>query len=97
MEPGGFYPCFTIPIESARPKGAAHFECWAPKLKRRFTLFDPFHVRLLAFLESIPRVSCARTHGICGRIRALLFWKPAAQPECRINNYHNYFANCLTH
>jgi hypothetical protein len=57
MEPGDSHPRFTIPVESARPKGAARFECWAPKLKRRVTLFDPFQVRLLALLESVPRVS----------------------------------------
>ena len=57
MKPGDSHPRFTIPIESARPKGAGRFECWAPKLKRRVTLFDPFHVRLLTFLESNPRVS----------------------------------------
>lgn len=57
MEPGDSHPRFTIPVESARPKGAARFECWAPKLKRRVTLFDSFHVRLLTFLESNPRVS----------------------------------------
>lgn len=51
-------PRFTIPIDSARPKGAARFEFWAPKMGRRVTLFDPLQVRLWTLLESNPRV-CA--------------------------------------
>ena len=47
---------FTNPTASERPKGAPRFEFWAPKLKRRMTLFDPFQVRLWALLESNPRV-----------------------------------------
>lgn len=57
MEPSNSLPRFTNPIDDARPKGAARFELWAPKLKRRITLFDPFHVRLWTLLESNPRVS----------------------------------------
>lgn len=56
MEPGISHSRFTIPIDSERPKGAARFEFWAPKLKRRVTLFHPFQVRLWTLLESSPRV-----------------------------------------
>lgn len=48
---------FTIPIDSAQPKGAGRFEIWAPKLQRRLTLFDPFHVQLCAYFESNPSIS----------------------------------------
>lgn len=54
MAPGNSHSRFTHPIDSERPKGASRFEFFAPKLKRRVTLFDPFHVRLWALLESIP-------------------------------------------
>lgn len=47
---------FTFPIDIVRPKSAARFELWAPKLKRRVTLFDPFHVKLCTYLESNPRM-----------------------------------------
>jgi len=47
---------FMNPMASERPKGASRFECWAPKLRRRVTLFEPFQVRLWALLESSPRV-----------------------------------------
>jgi hypothetical protein len=50
-------PRFMIPIDSTRPKGAARFEFWAPKVKRTVTLFTPMQVRLWALLESVPRVS----------------------------------------
>lgn len=56
MAPGNSHSRFTHPIDSERPKGASRFEFFAPKLKRRVTLFDPFHVRLWALLESNPRV-----------------------------------------
>src|SRR5476651_2453614 len=56
MAPGISHSRFTHPIDSERPKGASRFEFLAPKLKRRVTLFDPFHVRLWALLESNPRV-----------------------------------------
>lgn len=56
MAPGISHSRFTNPIDSERPKGSSRFEFFAPKLKRRVTLFDPFHVRLWAFLESNPRV-----------------------------------------
>ena len=39
MVPSKSLPRFTIPIDDAQPKGAARFELWAPKLKRRITLF----------------------------------------------------------
>ena len=57
MMPSFLQPRFTFPIDSARPKGAPHFEVWAPKLGRRMTLFDQLHVRLFTLLESNPRVS----------------------------------------
>jgi len=57
MVPSFLQPRFTFPIGNARPKGAAHFELWAPKRGRRVTLFDPLHVRLCILLESNPRVS----------------------------------------
>jgi len=56
MAPGISHSRFIHPIETERPKGAPRFEFFAPKLKRRVTLFDPFNVRLWAFLESNPRV-----------------------------------------
>jgi hypothetical protein len=56
MAPSISHPRFIHPIDSERPKGAPRFEFFAPKLKRRVTLFDPFNVRLWAFLESNPRV-----------------------------------------
>ncbi|MGZ9709245.1 hypothetical protein ACXX82_00190 [Glaciimonas sp. GNP009] len=57
MMPSFLQPRFTFPIDSARPKGAPHFEVWAPKLRRRLTLFDQLHVRLFTLLESNPWVS----------------------------------------
>ncbi|MFZ4539502.1 hypothetical protein [Propionivibrio sp.] len=85
MELGDSHPRFTIPVESARPKGAGRFECWAPKLKRRVTLFDPFHVRLLTFLESNPRVSayCERPMywGLGADQKLTDFWVRAGRRE----------------
>ncbi|MFZ4538213.1 hypothetical protein [Propionivibrio sp.] len=85
MEPSQSLPRFTIPIDDARPKGAARFELWAPKLKRRITLFDPFHVRLWTLLESNPRVSayCERpTYWRHGERRQLIdFWVKAGRRE----------------
>ncbi len=95
MEPSNSPPRFAIPIDSARPKGAARFELWAPKLKRKITLFDPFHLRLSVLLESLPRVShyCERPAYLrrnedrqlvdfwvrAGRHE--LFWIASAQPR----------------
>lgn len=57
MEPSKLQPRFSIPVDDSRPKGSACFDLWAPKLKRRIKLFDPFHVRLWTLLESNPRIS----------------------------------------
>jgi hypothetical protein len=54
MAPGISHSHFTHPIDSESPKCASRFEVLAPKLERRVTLFDPFHVRLWALLESNP-------------------------------------------
>ena len=85
MEPSKSMPRFTIPIDDARPKGAARFELWAPKLKRRITLFDPFHVRLWTLLESTHRVSayCERpTYWRQGERQQLIdFWVQVGRRE----------------
>ena len=85
MEPSKSLPRFTIPIDDARPKGAARFELWAPKLKRRITLFDPFHVQLWTLLESNPRVStyCERpAYWQAGAQQQLIdFWVSAGRRE----------------
>jgi hypothetical protein len=56
MELGISHARCTVPFDSGRPKGASRFEFWAPKLKRRVTLFHAFQVRLWTQLESSPRV-----------------------------------------
>ena len=85
MEPSNSQPRFTIPVDNARPKGTARFECWAPKLKRRVTLFSPFQVRLWTLLESNPRVSayCERpAYWRRGETRQLAdFWVRAGRRE----------------
>lgn len=60
------YP-YTLPIDSARPKGASRFEFWAPKIGRTVTLFNPVQVRFWTLLESIPSISA-----YCERP---VFWK----------------------
>lgn len=53
---------YTIPIHSARPKGAPRYEFYAPKIRRRVTLFTPLQVRFWTLLESAPLV-----HSYCER------------------------------
>ncbi|WP_034303960.1 hypothetical protein [Herbaspirillum sp. RV1423] len=53
---------YTIPIHSARPKGAPRYEFYAPKIGRRVTLFTPLQVRFWTLLESAPLV-----HSYCER------------------------------
>ena len=85
MMPSFLSSRFAFPIDSARPKGAPHCEVWAPKLRRRITLFHPLHVRLFALLESNTGVSnycegpayLAPNHG-----RQLIdFWVKAGRRE----------------
>ena len=57
MEPSSTRSRFTIPIDSARPRGAARFEFFAPKIGRRVTLFTLLQVPLWTILESVPSVS----------------------------------------
>lgn len=85
MMPSFLQPRFTFPVDSARPKGAPHFEVWAPKLGRRMTLFGPLHVRLCTLLESNPRVSayCERPaywDGNDGK-QLIDFWVKAGRRE----------------
>ena len=57
MAPSSSQPRFNQAIASARPKGAARFEFWAPKIGRRLTLFSPLQVRFWTLLEGTPRVT----------------------------------------
>lgn len=85
MEPSNSQPRFTIPVDDSRPKGSACFDLWAPKLKRRIKLFDPFHVRLWTLLESNPRVSayCERpVHWRHDERQQLInFWRKVGRRE----------------
>lgn len=56
MAPCSTQSRFTIPIDSVRPKGAARFEFFAPKIGRRVTLFSLMQVQFWILLESTPRV-----------------------------------------
>jgi len=57
MAPSFSQPRFTQAIATARPKGAARFEFWAPKVGRRLTLYTPLQVRFWTLLEGTPRVA----------------------------------------
>jgi len=57
MAPSSSQSRFTQAIASARPKGAARFEFWAPKIGRRLTLFTPSQVRFWTLLEAAPLVT----------------------------------------
>ncbi|MBC3911525.1 hypothetical protein [Undibacterium umbellatum] len=85
MEPSILPSRFILPINIVRPKGSARFEFWAPKLKRRVTLFNPQHVKLCTYLESNPRVSayCERpTYWRSGEDKQLIdFWIKAGHRE----------------
>lgn len=76
---------YTIPIHSARPKGAPRYEFYAPKIGRRLTLFTPLQVRFWTLLESAPLVQsyCERPaywEAVEGR-RLTDFWVKAGPRE----------------
>lgn len=54
---------FNFPIDIVRPNGAARYELWAPKLKRRVTLFDQSHVKGQVRLDSFS-ISAREQAGI---------------------------------
>ena len=57
MAPSSSKPRFIQAIASARPKGAARYGFWAPKIGRKVTLFTPLQVRFWTLLEGTPRVT----------------------------------------